>query len=163
MGRIISSDYIGSSASIDSKGFELEASARPMSGLTLTANFGLSDARYRDLQIDATTNARGKRVKLVPSYDGYLAARYETPGGFYGRAEVSFTGKEPLESLGLAMQPATQTQVGYDADRWGVRLFVENLADVRRGTGLAFRNLGIEDRHPLDRQTDKDRQLGRPR
>ena len=65
-GRIISSDYIGSSASMDSKGFELEASAEPVKGLTLTANFGLSNARYRDLQIDASTNARGKRVKLVP-------------------------------------------------------------------------------------------------
>ncbi|WP_210210380.1 TonB-dependent receptor [Altericroceibacterium spongiae] len=147
-GRIISSDYIGSNASIDSKGFELEASARPVPGLTLTANFGLSDARYRDLQVDATTNARGKRVKLVPSYDGYLAARYQTPGGFYGRAEVSFTGKESLESLGRAMQPATQTvglQAGYEGEHWGVRLFVENLTDVRRGTGLAFRNLGFGD------------------
>ncbi|MXP26923.1 TonB-dependent receptor [Altererythrobacter indicus] len=145
-GRIISSDYIGSDASIDSKGFELEASARPAPGLTLTANFGLSDARYRDLQIDAATNARGRRVKLVPSYDGYLAARYQTPGGFYGRADVSFTGKESLESLGQAVQPATQMiglQAGYEADHWAVRLFVENLTDVRRGTGLAFRNLGF--------------------
>ncbi|MCJ2188275.1 TonB-dependent receptor [Novosphingobium beihaiensis] len=147
-GRIISSDYIGSSASIDSKGFELEASAEPVKGLTLTANFGLSDARYRDLQVDAATNARGKRVKLVPAYDGYLAARYQTADGFYGRAEVSFTGRESLESLGRAMQPATQTvglQAGYEADRWSLRFFVENLTNVRRGTGLAFRNLGFGD------------------
>lgn len=145
-GRIISSGYIGSSASMDSKGFELEASAEPTRGLTLTANFGLSDARYRDLQIDATTNAKGKRVKLVPTYDGYLAVRYQTPDGLYGRAEVSFTGKESLESLGRAMQPATQTvgvQAGYEADHWGLRLFVDNLTNVRRGTGLAFQNLGF--------------------
>jgi iron complex outermembrane recepter protein len=145
-GRIISSDYIGSDASIDSKGFELEASAEPVTGLTLTANFGLSDARYRDLRVDATTNARGKRVKLVPSYDGYLAVRYQTPRGLYARAEVAFTGKESLESLGRAMQPATQTvglQAGYESDHWSLRLFVDNLTNVRRGTGLAFRNLAF--------------------
>ncbi|WP_448664618.1 TonB-dependent receptor [Sphingomonas sp. CJ20] len=145
-GRIISSDYIGSDASIDSKGFELEASAEPTRGLTLTANFGLSDARYRDLQIDATTNARGKRVKLVPTYDGYLAVRYQAPSGIFGRAEIAFTGRESLESLGRAMQPATQTlglQAGYETERWSLRLFVENLTDVRRGTGLAFRNLAF--------------------
>lgn len=145
-GRIISSDYIGSSASIESKGFELEASADPVKGLTLTANLGYSDARYLDLQIDATTNARGQRVKLVPTYDGYLAARYQMANGLYARAELALTGKESLESLGRAMQPATQIvglQAGYERDNWSLRFFVENLTNVRRGTGLAFQNLGF--------------------
>lgn len=145
-GRIISSDYIGSSASIDSKGFELEATAEPVPRLQLTANLGYADARYRDLQIDATTNARGRRVKLVPAYDGYLAARYQLASGWFARAELALIGKESLESRGEAVQPATLTiglQAGYERERWSARLFVENLTDVRRATGLAFRNLGF--------------------
>lgn len=145
-GRIISSDYIGANASIDSKGFELEASADPVRGLTLTANLGYSDARYRDLRVNATTNVRGRRVKLVPTYDGYLAARYQLPGGLFARGEVSLTGKESLESLGQAVQGATQTvglQAGYEGPRWSARAFVENLTDIRRASGLAFRNLAF--------------------
>ena len=145
-GRIISSDYIGSNASIENKGFELEASAEPVRGLTLTANMGYTDARYRNLQVDATTNVRGRRVKLVPSYDGYLAARYQTRNGLFARAELSLTGKEALESLGQAVQPATQTiglQAGYEKEHWSARLFVDNLTDARRATGLAFRNLAF--------------------
>ncbi len=145
-GRILSADYIGSSASIDSKGFEVEASAEPLGGLTLTANLGYADARYRNLQVDATTNVRGRRVKLIPAYDGYLAARYQLPGGLFARAELALTGKQSLESKGDAVQPATQMvglQLGYAGPRWSIRGFVENLTDVRRATGLAFRNLAF--------------------
>lgn len=145
-GRILSTDYVGSNASIDSKGFEIEASAEPARGLTLIANLGYADARYRNLQLDATTNVRGQRVKLVPAYDGYLAARYQTPGGLFARAELGLTGRESLESRGETIQPATQTvglQAGYEGPRWSMRVFVENLTDVRRGTGLAFRNLAF--------------------
>jgi iron complex outermembrane recepter protein len=145
-GRILSADFIGSDASIDSKGFEIEASAQPARGLTLIANLGYADARYRDLQLDATTNVRGRRVKLVPAYDGYLAARYQTPGGLFARAELGLAGKQSLESRGEAVQSATQTiglQAGYEGPRWSLRAFVENLTDVRRATGLAFRNLAF--------------------
>lgn len=144
LGRIISTDFIGSDASIDSKGFELEAEINPVAGLTLTGNFGYSDARYRNLQLDANTNVRGERVKLVPAYDGYLAARYQTRSGLFVRGEISMAGKQSLDSRGDAVQPATEMiglQAGYEGPRWTARLFVENLTDVRRATGLAFRNL----------------------
>ncbi|KTT96133.1 hypothetical protein SB4_16290 [Sphingomonas sanguinis] len=162
-GRIISSDYIGASASIDSKGFELEASAEPTRGLTLTANMGYADARYRDLQLTATTNARGTRVKLVPAYDGYLAARYQIPDGLFARAELSLKGKESLNSGGAPVQPATQTialQAGYEAPRWSVRAFVDNLTDVRRASGLAFRNLGFGNDGNWYAPVSRGRQIG---
>lgn len=142
-GRLISSDYIGANASIDSRGFELEMQAEPLRRLTLTANLGYADARYRNLQVDATTNLRGRRVKLIPAYDGYLAARYQTIGGVFARAELSMAGEQTLESQGRAVQPATQMvglQLGYDRPHWSTRVFVDNLTDVRRSTGMAFQN-----------------------
>jgi len=145
-GQIISSDYIGADASIDSKGFELEAVALPLPGLELTAAWGYADARYRDLRIDATTNLKGRRVKLTPSYDGYLAARYAHSSGWYVRAEAALTGEETLEATGSAKQNATQVyglQFGFETQRYAARLFVENLTDVRRHSGMAFRNLGF--------------------
>ncbi|PHY18123.1 TonB-dependent receptor [Caulobacter sp. BP25] len=145
-GQIISSDYIGADASIDSKGFELEAVALPLPGLELTAGWGYADARYRDLQIDATTNLKGRRVKLTPAYDGYLAARYARPSGWYVRAEAALTGEETLEATGSAKQKATQVyglQAGFETERYNARLFIENLTDVRRHSGMAFRNLGF--------------------
>ncbi|WAC59052.1 TonB-dependent receptor [Brevundimonas sp. SL130] len=145
-GRLISSDYIGTDASIDSKGFEIEATAEPIDRLTLTANLGYTDARYRNLQLDADTNVSGERVKLVPEYDGYLAARYQASNGLYVRAEAALTGEESLESRGEAIQPATQTiglQLGYEGPRWSARLFVDNLTNVRRSSGLAFRNFAF--------------------
>lgn len=145
-GRLISSGYIGADASIESKGLEMETAFEPSTGLTLTANLGYSDARYRDLRINAATNLKGRRVKLVPAYDGYLAARYQTARGLFGRVELALAGRHALESRGEAMQPATQTlglQAGYDASNLTLRLFAENVTNVRRHTGIAFRNLAF--------------------
>lgn len=142
-GKLISSDYIGADASIASRGFELEAQIEPAPRLTLTANLGYANARYRDLQVDATTNLRGRRVKLIPAYDGYLATRYQTTGGLFVRAELALSGEQSLESRADAVQGATQLvglQFGYAGPRWSARAFVDNLTDVRRGTGMAFRN-----------------------
>lgn len=83
------------------------------------------------------------RLQLTANL-GYLSARYQLAGGWFGRAELALKGKESLESRGEAVQPARQMiglQAGYEHERWSARLFVENLTDVRRATGLAFRNL----------------------
>lgn len=162
-GRLISSDYIGAAASIDSRGFELEMQAEPWKRLTLTANLGYTNARYRNLQVDATTNLRGRRVKLIPAYDGYLAARYQTAGGVFARAELSMAGQQTLESRGRAVQPATQmigVQLGYDRPRWSARIFVDNLTDVRRSTGMAFQNFTFGNDGNWYSPVGRSRQIG---
>jgi iron complex outermembrane recepter protein len=145
-GRPVTSDFISADASIRSQGFELEAQWDPTTQLSLTAHVGYVDAEYRDLQLDASTNARGSRVQFVPEYDGLVAARYEWPSGFFVRAEASLLGETALEARGRIMQPAVAMyglQVGFEQQRYSVRLFGENLSNERRMSGLAVENLAF--------------------
>lgn len=145
-GRPVTSDFIGSDASIRSRGFELEAQWDPTHELSLIAHIGYADATYRDLQLDDATNARGARVQFVPEYDGLIAIRYQWPFGIYVRAEASFLGEMALEARGRAVQSAVNMyglQIGFEGDRYSARLFGENLSNVRRMSGLAVENLAF--------------------
>jgi iron complex outermembrane receptor protein len=144
-GRPVSSDFIGSSSSIESKGFELEASFRPIKAFTLAANFGLSHARYNYL-FDGLVDHAGNRVKLVPDYDSTLSARYELPFGLFARGEVNFIGKMALDETSTVFQKAVtlfNLQIGLERQTWSLRLFGENITNVRRFSGLAFDNLAF--------------------
>jgi len=145
-GRPISSDYIGSDASIESKGFELEAAVQPLPRLSLTGNIGWVDAKYRRFLATVGEDLAGNRVKLTPHYDAYLAARYEHPSGIFGRIDASFTGSYALDERNRAFQPAVTViglQLGYTHGPWTGRLFVENLTNERRINGLVFDNFGF--------------------
>lgn len=145
-GRPVTSDFIGSDASIRSQGFELETQWNPLAELSLIAHVGYVDAQYRDLQLDDVTNARGRRVQFVPEYDALLAARYKWAGGLFVRAEATFTGEMALEARGRAVQPAVAMyglQVGLERQRYSIRLFAENLTNERRLSGLAVENLAF--------------------
>jgi iron complex outermembrane recepter protein len=142
-GRITSSDFIGSSAKVRSRGFELEASWMPVRELTLTSSFGYADATYRYL-FNGTENLAGNRVKLVPRYDANLSVRYQHHSGVFARAAANFVGKMALDEESHGMQKATSTfdlQLGYEKDVWSARLFAENITNARRVSGLAFDNL----------------------
>lgn len=156
-GRPTTTDYIGSDASIRSRGAEFEASWQPDAFLTLSAHMGYVDAKYRQLTLGDGTDLRGKRIQFVPEYDAGLSARYQWATGFFARAEAGFTGDTSLRARGDAVQPAVATlgvQVGYEGERFTARLFGENLTDERRASGLAIDNMayGSDGTHyaPLD-------------
>nr|WP_321440564.1 TonB-dependent receptor [uncultured Hyphomonas sp.] len=145
-GRPVSSDFIGSDASIRSQGAEFETHWQVNDALSADAHIGYVDAEYRDLQIDETTNVKGRPIQFVPEYDGGVALRYEWPNGVFLRGEVGLTGNTALRARGDVVQGAVQTfglQAGYETDRWAIRLFGENLTDERRGSGLAIENLAF--------------------
>lgn len=142
-GRPVSSDFIGSSASIRSRGVEVEASWRPTDALNIAASFGYADATYRYL-FNGTADLAGNRVKLVPEYDANLSARYAAPNGLFGRIAVNFTGAMALDEASYRTQRATTTldlQLGYESDHWTARLFADNVTNERRIGGLGFENL----------------------
>jgi iron complex outermembrane receptor protein len=118
----------------------------PTAELSLVGHAGYVDAKYRDLQLDDVTNARGRRVQFVPEYDAFVAARYEWKGGLFVRAEASLVGEMALEARGRAVQPAVGMyglQVGVGRERYSVRFFGENLTNERRMSGLAVENLAF--------------------
>jgi iron complex outermembrane receptor protein len=145
-GRPIASDYIGSGARIRSRGFELEATYRPVRRVSVMGNIGYSDARYRSLIVGDNQQLRGNRVKLTPEYTAYLAVRYEHPSGIYVRGESSFVGRTALDERNRAFQGAVAVlgaQIGYERENYAVRIFGENLTNKRRFNGLALDNLAF--------------------
>ncbi|MDF2479869.1 MAG: TonB-dependent receptor [Stenotrophomonas indicatrix] len=145
-GRPISSDYVGSDASIRSRGAELEGVFEVAPGFTVMANVGYVDATYTKLWVSPQENLHGKRVKLTPHYTGYLAARYQFDSGIYARVESQFTGSSALDERNRAFQPAVAVlgvQLGYERGPWSTRVFVQNLTDKRRINGLIFDNLAF--------------------
>lgn len=145
-GRPVSSDFIGSDASIRSRGAEVETHWQVSDAWSLDAHFGYVDAEYRDLQLDETTNLKGKPIQFVPEYDGGLALRYQWWNRFYVRVEAGFIGDMVLRARGDAVQDSVQIyglQAGYESDHWAVRVFGENITDERRGSGLAIENLAF--------------------
>lgn len=145
-GQVISSAFIAAAASIESSGFEIEAVYYPTDRLKFNVGIGLADAEYTDFQASATENLRGNAVKLVPEVDANLAARYEFDNGFFARGEFSYVGETPLDERANAVRDAVglwNAQVGYEAERYSIRLFGENLTDERLESGLAFENFGL--------------------
>lgn len=145
-GRPISSDYVGSDASIRSRGVELEGVLQPLRGLTLTANAGYVDAQYRKLLVGDNQSLAGNKVKLTPQYTAYLAARYQHRSGVFARVESAFNGRMALDERNRAFQPAVAiigVQLGYETGPWTTRVYVDNLTNKRRINGLIFDNLAF--------------------
>ena len=145
-GRPVSSDFIGSDASIRSRGFEFEAQWQAADVLSVDGHIGYADAEYKDLQLDGALNVRGQAVQFVPEYDAGVAVRYESPLGLFVRAEASFIGEMPLRARGDALQEAVTTlglQIGFEAEHYALRVFGENLTNERRASGLAIENLAF--------------------
>ncbi len=145
-GQVISSAFIAAAASIESAGFEIESVYYPTDQLKLSVGIGLADAEYTDFQVSATENLSGNPVKLVPEIDANLAARYEFDNGFFARGELSYIGETPLDERSNAVRDGValwNAQIGYEAERYSVRLFAENLSNERLESGLAFENFGL--------------------
>ena len=145
-GRPVSSDFVGSDASIRSRGFEAEIAWDVTDAFSIDAHVGYVDAEYTDLQLDANLNIGGQTIQFVPEYDAGVSLRYSWPAGVFLRAEAGFNGEMPLRARGDAVQESVGIlglQIGYENDRLSVRLFGENLTDERRASGLGIENLAF--------------------
>lgn len=145
-GRPVSSDFVGSDASIRSKGLEAEVAWDVTEALSIDAHLGYVDAEYSDLQLDTDLNVSGQAIQFVPEYDAGLAIRYAWPAGFFLRLEGGFYGEMPLRARGDAVQESVEAagfQIGYESERLSARVFGENLTDVRRASGLGIENLAF--------------------
>ncbi len=64
---------------LESKGFELEAAAKPAKGLSIDYNFGYTDAKYKTLKLaddGGEVNFAGKRQLFTPTTTSSLATQY---------------------------------------------------------------------------------------
>ena len=145
-GQAISTNLITSDASIRSRGLELEVSGKPTPTLELAASFGFVDSTYTDYRFSATQDFTGNRVRLVPEYDVALSVSWRPWNGLFLRGEVAAAGSTPLNPENTAFQDAVVLiggQIGWEAEHWSVRLYVENLTDERVFNTSAFANFAF--------------------
>ena len=91
-----------------SKGFEVEALARPFTGLELTAGFAYTDMKFDDFKdaifdSDMTSPTYGQKIgevdysgnnnSFVPEYTYNLAIQYRHQKGLFGRIELQGVGE----------------------------------------------------------------------
>ncbi|MBX3253131.1 MAG: TonB-dependent receptor [Chitinophagaceae bacterium] len=70
---------IRNAGKLNSKGFEIEATATPVKGLQLNYNFGYTNASYADLKLSqngASVDLEGKKQIYTPEFTSMLSAQY---------------------------------------------------------------------------------------
>jgi iron complex outermembrane receptor protein len=117
------------------KGFELEATARPLPGLELNAAYGYTDSRIESFP-DASVI--GNEAPLISRYTFNLGAQYRhTVGGGLGilaRADYRRTGRTWWDVPNSTVRrpvDLVSARLGIEHDRWSVTAFAENLFDEK--------------------------------
>lgn len=143
-----------------SVGAEIEATWRPAPAWTIAATLGLTDVTLREFTDPFTgIGYNGNRAPYTPDYDANLAVTYRDPSGWFAGAEFVFAGKtfyDESENAAFAQDERVtlNARLGYDAPRWRVTLFGENLTEeeyytlivpgVGHGAPGAPRTYGVE-------------------
>jgi len=134
--------YLGNARDVTLKGADVDFSLRPLRTLEFTGSIGLTSARYDDYLYDIASGLRfdGRRIRQVPNYDYNFAAHYRFPHWpLFLRAELSGIGnykdyKVDLSSVSVQEftfgdYTVVNLRAGYDARRWSVIGYVNNLAN----------------------------------
>ena len=143
-----------------SLGGELELSWKPVNGLTLAADVGVTNAILREF-VDPfkLKNYSGNRVPGVPENDASLRADFESPSGFFGGVELTANGRtyytegEDL-TFGQRAYILLGARLGYAHGQYRVTVYGQNLTDKEyysaitpgtfHGTPGAPRTFGVE-------------------
>jgi outer membrane receptor protein involved in Fe transport len=118
-----------------SVGAELEATWRPIPALTFAASLGVTRITLREFTDPfSAINYSGKRAPYVPAFDANLSVVYRDPSGWFIGAEAAFAGEtfyDESENAAFAQDDRVivNARLGFDAPRWRVSVFGENLAE----------------------------------
>jgi len=150
-----------------SQGLEIEVKALLCEGLTLDLGYGYVEAEFDSFQNAIDTNgdlfdADGNAIPLAPENTFNAALQYEFPlfsGDAYALLDYAFiddqyTSADNNPDREIESYDLWNLRVGYDTERFGVQLFVENLADEEYSS--ATENLETY-------YTGLQRTVGRPR
>ena len=115
------------------RGFEIEAKAKPISGLDLIAGFGYTDAEYTDYTNPFTgVNFDGNKLIYAPEFTYNLAAQYRAQFGLFSRVELQGLGNyffNDDNSLKQDSLTLVNARIGYEANKYRVYFFVNNIFD----------------------------------
>lgn len=129
-------------AESSSKGFEVEALARPLTGLELTAGLGYTDVEFdefTDSIFDPMTGVKigeidysGKKNAFVPEYTYNLGIQYRTMNGLFGRVDLLGVGDAYFDFANTEKQgpyELVNARLGYEREHFQIYLWAKNLFD----------------------------------
>ncbi|HUG11946.1 MAG TPA: TonB-dependent receptor [Opitutaceae bacterium] len=133
---------------------------RPATGWTVRASAGVSNTTLREFTDPFTDiNYDGNRAPFAPEYTASLQVAYRSSTGWFGAAEVAFTGRtffsESEESAySQSAYSVLSARLGYEGRGWRVTAYGSNLADtgyyslivqgIGHGVAGAPRTFGVE-------------------
>jgi outer membrane receptor protein involved in Fe transport len=121
------------------RGIEMELVWAVSESWEIFGSMGLLDTEFRDFINSSGEDLDGEEQAHAPRYQFFLGAEYRSPIGFYARLELE--GKDAFyfsDSRRFSERPDELISepyelwngaVGYERDRWDVRLWVRNLTD----------------------------------
>lgn len=128
--------FIANVGGASSKGFEIEATSRPMAGVDLFGSFGYTSAHFSDgttaLGLDVSEN----EIPNTPKVTFNLGAQYGRTlsfGTLYGRADLTVYGPFKYDELNTEGQDAfalTNLRVGARRNMFFGELWIRNVFDT---------------------------------
>lgn len=123
--------YVTNAAEATSKGGEIEITAQPMKGLTLTAGFSYNETEF-DSFSDSAGDYSGNKNPFAPEYTVNLGAVYRHSSGIFVSAGLAGYGEIYLEKQNQNKRDAFElinAKVGYEMEHFDIYLYAENLFD----------------------------------
>ena len=121
------------------RGLEMELIWAVTERVEIFGTLGLLDTEFRDFVNSSGEDLDGEEQAHAPRYQFFVGAEYRAPMGFYARIELE--GKDGFyysDSRRFSDRPDElvsdpyelwNASIGYERDRWDVRLWGRNLAD----------------------------------
>jgi iron complex outermembrane recepter protein len=136
----VSSSQILNAAAATTRGIEIEAEARPVAGLRLSASLGYLYAKYNQFS-NLTTNYSGRDLPYAPKWTASASASYIIPVGSgtltpsvqytYQSSKWSNFTQSPTEFIGAVNLVHANLAWSPHGDQWEVALWARNLFNVR--------------------------------
>lgn len=134
--------FVQNAGQAESQGFELELSAAPTQGLTLSAAVGYTDAEItNDGGVPGV--AEGDKIQGVPDWTATASAQYNWPafaewegfvradGNYYGDSFSSNNETSAATQRLRESWAALNLRTGLVNEKWDLTLFVDNVTDER--------------------------------
>ena len=144
---VVSLQFVLENVDVQTYGFELESTARPIDGLSLSVGLGLLQSEITEA--DDPTITSGNEAPFAPAVTFNAAAQYEHPldalgqdGDVFGLVEYQYVGSrtiDPQNTFDLDSFDLVNLRFGWDSDSLSVYGFVDNLFDETYAeTAFAF-------------------------
>ncbi|HZZ19202.1 MAG TPA: TonB-dependent receptor [Opitutaceae bacterium] len=129
--------FVATAPRARSTGIECEASWKPASSWTVTANSGLQDVRLLEFRdpLSGLSHA-GDKAPYAPSFTAMLDVSYHSPSGWFGSVRAKATGRtfyteSEQSEYSQAAYLLLQGRAGFETSRWRLSVYVENATDER--------------------------------